>query len=215
MQNPPVLEIGKRMAAAAIFNPWTLHLKDAVIGRGQGFQKQVPALQMKNGDICYIEGENGAGKTTLLQSVVGLLPFLQGGQTITEKMQSPAFFLWRGAAPALWLNLRVRDMLLLQQEMCRSDMRIESVCTQVGLDAVDTQKCGYLSTGQQARLHLAALFFSMHPLWVLDEPFRGLDTEGVILFSQQIIQHAQQGGGVLFTSHQAVEIAPTQQMRLP
>ena len=38
-------------------------------------------------------------------------------------------------------------------------------------------------------------------LWILDEPFAGLDSKTINLISQTLINHAELGGMVIFTSH--------------
>jgi heme exporter protein A len=44
------------------------------------------------------------------------------------------------------------------------------------------------------------------PLWLLDEPFDALDTDGITALNAVIASHAQAGGCVLLTSHQALSI---------
>lgn len=203
------------MAAAAISEPWSLELQDAVIGRAEGFRQHIPSLSLQNGAICFVEGQNGSGKTTLLRSIVGLLPFLEGRAHFQTTTPSINPYLWRGATVGLFENFTVRDTVRLQAMMGGVALSPDSLLDILGLARLAHQKCNRLSTGQQARLHLAPLFFAPSPLWVLDEPFRGLDQEGVALFSHQIQSHTQQGGGVIFTSHQGVEITPTHHVRLP
>jgi heme exporter protein A len=43
-------------------------------------------------------------------------------------------------------------------------------------------------------------------LWVLDEPFVALDTHSLNSVQEILANHVQQGGMLLYTSHQAVEL---------
>ena len=47
---------------------------------------------------------------------------------------------------------------------------------------------------------------SESPLWLLDEPFDALDTEGITALNSVISEHAAAGGCVLLTSHQALTL---------
>ena len=59
----------------------------------------------------------------------------------------------------------------------------------------------HLSAGQKRRVALARLFIEQSPLWVLDEPFTAIDHAGVQALETWLIDHAQQGGMVLLTTH--------------
>jgi heme exporter protein A len=63
-----------------------------------------------------------------------------------------------------------------------------------------------LSQGQKRRTTLARLSLSNAKLWVLDEPFIALDEHSFNNLRALLAQHLQQGGMLLFTSHQHVEL---------
>jgi heme exporter protein A len=58
-----------------------------------------------------------------------------------------------------------------------------------------------LSTGQAKRASLARVASSSAPLWLLDEPLNGLDTEGAERLASAIARHRQAGGAVVAASH--------------
>jgi heme exporter protein A len=61
-----------------------------------------------------------------------------------------------------------------------------------------------LSQGQRRRVALARLAVESEPiLWVLDEPFDALDTNGVQRLNELLAEHLQRGGSVLITGHQS------------
>ena len=64
-----------------------------------------------------------------------------------------------------------------------------------------------LSAGQHRRVNLARLYLSRAPLWLLDEPFTAIDRAGVGALEARLLQHLEQGGAVLLTSHQPVTLA--------
>jgi heme exporter protein A len=58
-----------------------------------------------------------------------------------------------------------------------------------------------LSTGQAKRATLARVAASEAPLWLLDEPLNGLDSDGIARLDAIIAAHLQCGGAVLAASH--------------
>jgi heme exporter protein A len=66
------------------------------------------------------------------------------------------------------------------------------------------------------RVALARFWFKQNAkLWILDEPFTALDTQGIELLSKQITAFLSDGGAVVMTSHQALRIDyPTDELTL-
>jgi len=60
-----------------------------------------------------------------------------------------------------------------------------------------------LSAGQRRRLSLSRLLISHRPIWLLDEPFAALDTEGQALLKAMVASHTEQGGAVIAAMHGA------------
>ncbi len=59
-----------------------------------------------------------------------------------------------------------------------------------------------LSTGQRKRATLARVVASGAPLWLLDEPANGLDSEGQERLAVAMATHRAAGGAILAASHQ-------------
>jgi heme exporter protein A len=70
-----------------------------------------------------------------------------------------------------------------------------------------------LSQGQKRRIALAQLWLQNDPvqipLWILDEPFAALDANMIVVLTQHIEAFVNQGGMVVFTSHQVPEFTPS------
>ena len=65
----------------------------------------------------------------------------------------------------------------------------------------------YLSAGQQRKVSLAKLWLKPEcKLWVLDEPFTALDVHMVACIEDKISKFVKQGGSVILTSHQALNV---------
>ncbi|NBR79475.1 MAG: ATP-binding cassette domain-containing protein, partial [Alphaproteobacteria bacterium] len=73
---------------------------------------------------------------------------------------------------------------------------------------------GELSAGQRRRLALARLLPVARPLWLLDEPFTALDTQGREVLTRLVGAHLALNGMVIASSHEALPFA-TQTITLP
>jgi len=72
-----------------------------------------------------------------------------------------------------------------------------------------------LSQGQRKRVALARLWLGMHkPLWILDEPFTALDQNAVKELSGTLNKHLAQGGMVIYTTHQEINLSAQRLLHL-
>ena len=91
---------------------------------------------------------------------------------------------------------------------------IEKAIIEVHLQGYEDVPARKLSAGQVRRVGLARLLLAgvlaKDACWILDEPFTSLDVEGCHWLELQISRYISQGGCVLLTSHQAMnlEISP-------
>ena len=167
-------------------------------------------FQLQAGQIMQVVGANGTGKTTLLNGLMGLAPFESGticwqSENIQDNpttfKQSVAFVgHLLGLKPLLTAVENLQFLLRLHQKDI-SLSNIEQALKKVGLYGYEDVPIAYLSAGQKRRVALARLFLQQAKLWVLDEPFTAIDLAGVKALEQWLVEHAQQGGMVLLTTH--------------
>jgi heme exporter protein A len=81
--------------------------------------------------------------------------------------------------------------------------KVDSVLASVNLKDFQDVKISLLSTGQLKKANLARLWLSTHPIWLLDEPFLGLDKVSRNTIKNLILTHLSLGGIVLLASHEA------------
>lgn len=72
----------------------------------------------------------------------------------------------------------------------------------------------YLSTGQRKRAGLARLIGQQAPVWLLDEPLNGLDTQAVALTEALVAEHCAHGGAAIIASHQSFVLPNLSQLDL-
>ncbi|WP_041523266.1 cytochrome c biogenesis heme-transporting ATPase CcmA [Gilvimarinus agarilyticus] len=167
------------------------------------------------GTLLQVVGFNGAGKTTLLNTLTGLLPAAKGdirwrGDSIRSQRQVfHQELLYLGHQVPVKPQLTVRENLLwlgaLNPPVTKD--AIAEALVQVDLAGFEHSPSFALSAGQKRRVLLAQLYLSRATLWVLDEPFTAIDKAGVLKLEATMARHAEQGGIVLFTSHQPLAMA--------
>jgi heme exporter protein A len=79
---------------------------------------------------------------------------------------------------------------------------IDATLDRVGILSRGDLPARSLSAGQKRRLSLARLLLADAALWIMDEPVTNLDTAGIALVEELIVEHAEQGGMVIAAAHQ-------------
>ncbi len=158
------------------------------------------------GELLQIKGSNGSGKTTLLKILTGLYEDYTG-QVDWDLTSWPLFVSHK---PGVKDQLTARENLewlahLHPAGIDRSE--VDRALLAVGLAGYQDVLCGTMSEGQRKRVNLARLFFIKSHAWILDEPLSAIDGEGVNLLQDRIGAHLDDGGLVIVTSHQALDVA--------
>lgn len=169
-------------------------------------------VALRAGEVLQIEGENGAGKTSLLRLLAGLARYGYDGEV-------------RRFVPLLYIGhlSAVKELLTPRENLAwhvdglgdHSNDRVSDALASVGLAGYEDVPSHQLSAGQHRRVNLARLHLSSEPLWLLDEPFTAIDRDGVASLESLFVSHAQRGGAVVLTSHQALAMDyPVTRLRL-
>ena len=149
------------------------------LGAGSsGFTLDVPALDLRAGEVLVILGPNGAGKSTLLRSLAGLERSVD--QESIQSGSGPVTLVFqRPAALAGSAHLNVRAALLGKgvPERERRD-RVMRALARFDIAHLADHNARTLSGGEMRRLALARAFVLEPEVLLLDEPFDDLDAEG-------------------------------------
>ena len=84
--------------------------------------------------------------------------------------------------------------------------RVDDVVEQAGLQGIARRKAGGYSLGMRQRLGLAAAMLGDPPILLLDEPFNGLDPDGIVWMRGFLRELAGQGRAVFVSSHLMAEL---------
>ena len=170
-------------------------------------------LNILSGDIVQIEGPNGAGKTSLMRILAGLSQPYDGdihfqGKCITEQRELfHQNLLYLGHLPGVKDELSAQENLEFNLALHGLDASTaENTLTEVHLVGFEDALASHLSAGQHRRIALSRLWQSQAKIWVLDEPFTAIDKLGVEKLEQLFLQHADNGGCVILTTHQDLSL---------
>jgi len=168
--------------------------------------------------VTWLRGRNGRGKTTLLRLLAGLSDPAEGQILIQGQPQKElgdegrSQWAYIGHQNALKDDLTSTEALRFLARLHRlphDAAALKLALQRLGLGPARLQHAPVrtLSQGQRRRVALARLALSATaPVWLLDEPFDALDIDGIKALNAVISEHAQSGGCVLLTSHQAISI---------
>jgi heme exporter protein A len=175
-------------------------LVNAAISRGNRLVLRDFSLQAESGEIVWVRGANGTGKSTLFRALAGLLPLAAGRLEITGSLAMTDDNNALDAEQTVENNLRFWAKL---DGVGRADL--EKALTALDLVPLAELPARFLSAGQKRRVSLARMIASGASIWLLDEPYNGLDQANVARLDDAINRHAAAGGIALIASH----IAPT------
>lgn len=176
------------------------------------------SLVVERGTTVGLVGPNGAGKTTLLRLIATLIrPTTGDGEVFGRQLRREADMIRRRLGLLtgqgyLYGDLTAAENLRFTARMTGRPAdrdRDRELLERVGLASVADRRLRAFSTGMHKRLALAQLLLRNLDLVLLDEPYSGLDTEGVGLVDE-IVQELHRGGStVIIASHREGEAMRT------
>ncbi len=173
------------------------------------------SFTVQPGQVTGFVGPNGAGKSTTMRVILGLDAPDSGHALVSGqpylKLRRPLSHI--GAlldAAALQPGRTARNHLLwLAHSQRLTGRRVDEVIEQAGLASAARRKAGGFSLGMRQRLGIAAALLGDPPILMLDEPFNGMDPEGIAWMRGFLRSLAAQGRAVLVSSHLMGELEDT------
>jgi heme exporter protein A len=177
-----------------------IELTNAAILRGNRLVLRDFSLEAQSGEIVWVRGANGSGKSTLFRALTGLLPLAAG------RLQIIGTLSLTDDNNALDPEQTVEGNLRFWAKMDdASPAVLEKALEALDLVSLAELPVRFLSAGQKRRVSLARMIASGADIWLLDEPYNGLDQANVARLDEAIMRHVGIGGIALIASH----IAPT------
>lgn len=177
-------------------------------------------LRVPPGILMAVVGPNGAGKTTLIKSILGLIRPVSGevlvdGKPYSPRTQSVAYVPQRGTVD--WdFPTTAHDVVLMgtygKLGWFRRPGRAEREAAldalgRVGMAEFAGRQISQLSGGQQQRVFLARALVQDAPVYLMDEPFQGVDavTEKAIV---EILRELRTRGRTVLVVHHDLQTVP-------
>lgn len=176
------------------------------------------SISLQSGTSVALVGPNGAGKTSLIRCLLGLYSKFDGDIIINGyDIRCKNFGMKRGkiaflldttglfATLTAWENIEFYDRLHGNNSASRNE-RISTVLNSINLLNRSKEMLQGYSKGMKQRLSIARTMILNPRLFILDEPFQGLDVEGRIFLSNYLTKLKEEGCTIIISSHDLYEI---------
>lgn len=178
-----------------------VHIEEAGYAEGKTTIRNI-RLNVMPGELVGIIGPNGAGKSTTIKTMLGLLEHADYEVTIGGKgryayiPEQPVFYEYM----TLWEHL---DLAAAAYEM-EEDVfttRAQDLLVRFGMEKVRDDLPGSFSKGMRQKMMLMLGFLASPDVYIVDEPFIGLDPRATKDFLKLLDDERSRGAGVLMSTH--------------
>ncbi|WJH37338.1 ABC transporter ATP-binding protein [Paenibacillus sp. CC-CFT747] len=169
-------------------------------------------FSVAKGEMVGLIGLNGAGKSTTIKHILGLMKPQKGsievlGQTLGDRtLRHRTSIGYVPESPELYEELTIREHLELTAMAYGLDRQIfeERAGRLAELFSMQDKLgsfSGHLSKGMRQKVMIMNAFLVEPPLYIIDEPFLGLDPLGIRSLLELMVSFKRAGAGFLISSH--------------
>jgi len=157
-------------------------------------------MTIRPGELVAMIGSNGAGKSTTIKAIMGQLPFLAGevemqkGLTYSFVPERPTFY----EDLTLWEHI---EFVASIEELSNWQPFVQEWLERLRLQHVIHDLPGSFSKGMQQKSMILLAIMSKPSLWIIDEPFMGLDPTATKVFLETMQKERDRGAGILMCTH--------------
>ena len=200
--------------------PLALDVADLTVAYGDAPVLWDVDLRVPEGVLCAIVGPNGAGKTTFIKAVLGLVPLAAGrvlvmGAPYRRQRKRVAYVPQRGSVdwdfPTTALDVVTMGTYgtlgWVRRPGAKEREAARQALAEVGMGDYADRQIAQLSGGQQQRVFLARALVQDADLYLMDEPFQGVDatTEKAIV---TLLQNLREAGKTVLVVHHDLQTVP-------
>ncbi|MUT65877.1 ABC transporter ATP-binding protein [Paenibacillus sp. NEAU-GSW1] len=186
-----------------------------VEGLTGGYSPRRPVLHnlsfdIQAGEMVGLIGLNGAGKSTTIKHILGLMKQHEGeihvnGVTLAENQDRyRSAFAYVPETPVLFDELTVEEHLRLTgmaYSIDQFDERKSQLLSEFQMENKRTAFASHLSKGMKQKVMIMNALLSQPPLYIIDEPFLGLDPLGIRSLLERLVEVKRNGSAILMSSH--------------
>lgn len=172
-------------------------------------------MKLDTGKCIGLVGPNGAGKTTLIRSILGLYESDSGTILYNNKLLKDIDILADESRMSFLLDTTGLMRLLTVREnieffyrnynehinIKKMNLKINEILEQIELTEYSNSNIRELSRGMRQRLAIGRTMVSEPQLFIMDEPYLGLDVEAQFFLSNYINQLKQKKCSILISAH--------------
>ena len=167
-------------------------------------------IAASSGKIVFVKGNNGTGKTTLLKTLVNILKPSEGDIFwMGKKIKNNIFNFYSETTlimdnPTSSLEMTVIENINFWKQITLSQIKYEEIFNLLEMLRIDQylkKQTMYLSLGEIKKLELTRLILEQKKLWILDEPYIGLDKNSIGIINETFIDHVSNNGIIIFSSN--------------
>lgn len=161
------------------------------------------SFTLNKGEVIGLIGPNGAGKSTIIKAIAGLLPEMTG-QIDFVGQEAYAYI---PDQPVLYEELTLWEHLELAGAV--KGMKNETVLEkgETLLGTFDLQEVKHhfpssFSKGMQQKVMIILGLLMESDVYIIDEPFVGLDPRATMEFMNFLLEESCRGAGIILSTHQ-------------
>ncbi|KRE51243.1 ABC transporter ATP-binding protein [Paenibacillus sp. Soil522] len=182
-----------------------------------GYSPRRPVLhnisfEVRPGEMVGLIGLNGAGKSTTIKHILGLMKPQAGevkvdGVTLEEEtVRYRSAFAYVPETPVLFDELTVEEHLRLtgmaySVQVNQYEAREDELLKQFQMMPKRKAFASHLSKGMKQKVMIMNALLAEPPLYIIDEPFLGLDPLGIRSLLERLVEVKRKGAAILMSSH--------------
>lgn len=170
------------------------------------------SFDVNAGELVGLIGLNGAGKSTTIKHIIGLMETKKGSVSINNKtfQQDPtgyrSQFTFIPETPVLYDELTLKEHLNMTAmayglEPQTYEARLQPLLKEFRLDRKLKWFPAHFSKGMKQKVMIMCAFLVQPSLYIIDEPFLGLDPLGIQSLLDLMTDMKKQGAGILMSTH--------------
>jgi len=170
------------------------------------------SFSVKKGEIVGLIGSNGAGKSTTIKAIIDLLPYKKGeviinGYSMENETRSAKKSLgFVPELPQIYDELTLQEHLRMIAAMYELtdevfERKSKELLTLFSLNKRINDFPSDFSKGMQQKTMILCAFLHQPDLYIIDEPFIGLDPFAIKNLTTLILKEKERGAGILMSTH--------------